>query len=380
MKAETIEDIYELSPLQQGMLFHTLYAPKSHMYFEQFSFTLHAALNVPAFEHAWQQVVDRHPILRTSFVWEGLEKPVQVVHRRVALPVDRHDWSTLSAAEQTERLKAYLQADRERGFELSVAPLMRLAVIRLAEMTYQLVISFDHLILDGWSLAIVFREFAALYEASCRGQALELARSRPYRDYIAWLQQQDLAEAEGFWRHALAGYKGSPPLWIDRGTIGRFSDLDEGYGEQQIKFSRTTTAALQALARRHQLTLNTLFQGAWALLLSRYTGQEDVVFGATVSGRPPVLAGVESMVGLFINTLPVRVQVSPQAGLIPWLHALQAQQFETRQYEHSPLVQVQGWSDVPRGMPLFESLLGFQNYPVASSSSEQGTHTISQFV
>src|SRR5262245_21153600 len=133
MKAETIaatiEDIYELSPLQQGMLFHTLYAPESHMYFEQFSFTLHAAIDVAAFEHAWQQVVDRHPILRTSFVWEGLEKPVQVVHRRVKLPVDRHDWSMLSSAVQTERLQAYLQADRERGFELSTAPLLRLAVI-----------------------------------------------------------------------------------------------------------------------------------------------------------------------------------------------------------------------------------------------------------
>jgi amino acid adenylation domain-containing protein len=371
MKAENIEDIYELSPLQEGILFHTLYAPKSAMYFEQFSFTLYGDINVPALERAWQQVVDRHTILRTSFYWEGLDKTVQVVHRQVKLPVDRHDWSSLSSAEQAERLQAYLQADRERGFELSEAPLIRLAVIRLAEAAYQLIVSFHHVLLDGWSGLIVFRESAIFYEASCRGQAVELAPSRPFRDYIAWLQEQDLAEAEEFWRRVLAGYKGPPSLWVDRGRTGRLSDQDEGYGEQQIKLSGVTTAALQALARQHQLTLNTLIQGAWALLLSRYTGQEDVVFGATTSGRPPALAGVESMVGLFINTLPVRVQVSPQVSVIAWLRELQAQQFETRQYEHSPLVQVQGWSEAPRGTPLFESLLGFENYPVAGFSTEQ---------
>jgi amino acid adenylation domain-containing protein/non-ribosomal peptide synthase protein (TIGR01720 family) len=371
MTIEDIEDIYELSPLQEGMLFHTLYAPESALYFEQLCIPLYGPLDVSALEHAWQQVVDRHTALRTSFEWEEGDKPLQVVHRRVKLSLEQQNWSNLSPAEQVERLEAYLKADRERGFELSEPPLMRLALIRVAEHAYQFVFSLHHLLLDGWSSYLINTEAAAFYEASCQGRTLEFEPSRPYGDYIAWLQQQDLSKAEGFWRRVLAGYKAPPPLGVSRAT-GRLSDEDEGYDAQQIKLSVATTAALQALARQHQLTLNTLVQGAWALLLSRYTGEEDVVFGATTSGRPPTLKGVESMVGLFINTLPVRVRVSPQAPLIPWLKELQAQQFETRQYEYSPLVKVQGWSEVPRGLPLFESILAFENFPTGSLLQEEG--------
>jgi hypothetical protein len=362
MITEDIEDIYELSPLQEGMLFHTLYAPASALYFEQLCVPLYGPLDVSALERAWQRVVDRHTALRTSFEWEEVDKPLQVVHRQVKLAIDRHHWSALPAAEQAERLEAYLQADRDRGFELSEPPLIRLALIQVAEQAYYFVFSLHHLLLDGWSSYLITTEASAFYEASCQGRSLELAPGRPYGDYIAWLQQQDVSKAEGFWRRVLAGYKGPPRLWTSR-TTGRLSDEDEGYEAQQITLSGATTAALQALARQHQLTLNTVIQGAWALLLSRYSGQDDVVFGATSSGRPPALAGVESMVGLFINTLPVRVQVSPQTCLIPWLQKLQAEQFEAREYEYSPLVQVQGWSDVPRATPLFESLIAFENFP-----------------
>ena len=374
MTTEDIEDIYELSPLQEGMLFHTLYAPESALYFEQLCVPLYGPLDVSALERAWQYVVDRHTALRTSFEWEEVDKPLQVVHRQVKLSIGQHNWSALSAAEQAEQLEAYLKADRERGFELSEPPLMRLALIQVADHAYQFVFSLHHLLLDGWSSYLINKEAYAFYEASCQGRTLEFEPSRPYGDYIAWLQQQDLSKAEEFWRRVLAGYKAPPPPWVNRamGAVGGLSDQDEGYEAQQIKLSVATTVALQALARQHQLTLNTLVQGAWALLLSRYTGEEDVVFGATTSGRPPTLKGVESMVGLFINTLPVRVQVSPQASLIPWLQELQGQQFQTRQYEYSPLVKVQGWSEVPRGMPLFESILAFENFPTGSPLQKEG--------
>jgi amino acid adenylation domain-containing protein/non-ribosomal peptide synthase protein (TIGR01720 family) len=372
MKTENIEDLYELSPMQQGMLFHSLAAPESGVYVEYMSCTVQGKLNIPAFKRAWQQVMDRHPVWRTSFYWEGFDKPLQVVNQYVNLPWEQFDWRVLPPVEQQKQLEAFLHAERKRGFELSEAPLMRLVLIQMGEDVYEFIWSHHHLLLDGWSLSLVLKEVFAFYEAFCQGQDLQLKRSRPYRDYIAWLQEQDLAEAEAFWRQALSGLSAPTPLSVDRALGSLFSEV-ESYDEQEIQLSVEATASLQSLARRHQLTVSTLVQGAWAILLSRYSGQEDVVFGATVSGRPADLAGVESMVGLFINTLPIRVQASPEAFLLDWLKQLQAQQVELRQYEYSSLVQVQGWSDVPRGLPLFDSIVVFENYPVnASLGSPEG--------
>jgi amino acid adenylation domain-containing protein len=348
--------------MQQGILFHTLYAPESGVYCEQWSCTLHGNLRVAAFQRAWQRVVDRHPVLRTAFNWEYRDEPFQVVYRRVEVPWRQHDWRSLSTAAQERQYEAFLAADRDQGFALSQAPLMRLTLVRIAEDAYHFVWSHHHLLLDGWSLPILLKEAFQFFEAFCAGHDVHLALCRPYGDYIVWLQQQDLSPAERFWRRTLKGFSAPTSLYVGSDS-GRAANEDAGDDEQRLRLSESLTAALQALAQRHALSLNTLIQGAWALLLSRYSGREDVVFGATVSGRPPALAGIESMVGLFINTLPVRVQVSPAASLLPWLQELQAQQIEARQYEYSPLVQVQRWSEVPPGVPLFASILVFQNYP-----------------
>src|SRR5919199_263585 len=371
MKIKNVEGIYSLSPIQQGLLFHTLYASDSGVYFVQLSCTFNGDLHISAFERAWQQVVERHSVLRTAFIWQGLDEALQVVRQHVRLPWEQHDWRRLSPVEQQEQLEVFLHADRERGFDLSQAPLMRLTLIQMDENVYQFIWSHHHLLLDGWSLSLVLKEVFAFYEVSRQGQDLHLQRSRPYQSYIAWLQQQDLARAEVFWRQMLQGFSTPTPLGVDR-VLGSLSSEGESYDEQQIQLSVGATRALQSFARQHQLTLNTLVQGAWALLLSRYSGQEDVVFGATTSGRPADLAGVESMVGLFINTLPMRVSVSPQADLLSWLQQLQSQQIKLRQYEYSPLLQVQGWSDVPKGLPLFESIVVFENYPIDASLQEQG--------
>lgn len=368
MSSKNIEDAYGLSPMQQGMLFHSLYAPASGVYVEQVSAAVQG-LNIPAFEKAWQQVVERHPILRTAFVWENLENPLQVVGRRVQLPLIVYDWRH-SPVEQ-QRIEALLQAERIRGFELSKAPLMRLVLIQLAEDSYHFLWSHHHLLLDGWSTSLILKEVFAFYEAFCQNRDLRLARPRPYRDYIAWLQKQSLSEAEAFWRQTLKGFIAPTPLNVER-SFSSLGNSQTDYEEQQITLPTATTAALQSLARQHQLTLNTLVQGAWALLLSRYSGDADVVFGTTVSGRPTTLAGADAMVGLFINTLPVRVQVSPEEFILPWLKQFQTQQAEARQYEYSPLVQIQKWSEVPPGSPLFESIVVFENYPI-DPDMEQGS-------
>ncbi len=363
---KNIEDFYPLSPMQQGILFHSLADPKSGIYFEQFSWTLHGKLNVTAFHRAWQHIVEQYSILRTCFVWEGLKEPVQIVHRQVALPWHEYNWQDLSPEEQQQKLELFLQSDRSSGFELKQPPLMRLTLIQLSDISYNFTWSHHHLLLDGWSVALVFKEVLACYKAFSNGQDLYLESIRPYRDYIVWLQQQNLSEAETFWRQMLKGFTTPTQLSVNQGTRKLLTQTD-GYDEREVKLSVVTTAALQSVAKQHQLTLNTLVQGAWALLLSCYSGQEDVVFGAVTSGRPPTLPQAESMVGLFINMLPIRVQVSPKEFLLPWLQKIKDQLVEARQYEYCPLVKVQEWSEVSKGVSLFESIVVFENYAVDPS-------------
>lgn len=361
MKPENIEDIYTLSPTQEGMLFHILTDRDLGMYIEQILCTLSGKLNISAFERAWQQILDRHPSLRSGFIYKNLDKPHQVVYREVRLVIEQYDWCHLSTQQQEQQLNAFVQSDRKRGFQLSEPPLMRLTLIQVGEDTYQLIWSAYHLILDGWCTDILLKELFALYEAFCQGHNFQLRPSRPYKDYITWLKQQELSGAETFWRQTLQDFKRPTPMGIDRKGDACLSREQENYGQQQIQLSATTATALKSLAKQHHLTLNTLFIGSWALLLSHYSNEKDVLFGTVVSGRPVTLAHVDSMVGLFVNTLPTRVRVSPEDSLVPWLKALQFQYSQLRQYEHSSLVNIQQWSEVPRELPLFESLLACQN-------------------
>jgi len=350
------------------MLFHNLYAPSGGEYFMQMVYTMRGALDATALRHAWQQVVNRHPILRTAFVWEGLDEPLQIVRQQAALEWAQEDVRGLSRVEQEEMLEAYLKADRQKGFELSQAPLMRCALIGRAEDEHTLIWSYHHLLLDGWCLSLIIREVSFLYDAICRGREAGLPPTRPYRDYIAWLQRRDMAQTESFWRRALEGYTAPARLPFEQSGAGPGAQAaDRG---RDLTLSASTTEALQSLARQHQTTMYNLVQGAWALLLSRYSGEDDVVFGVTVSGRPPEIVGVESMIGLFINTLPVRVKVTPETPLAHWLKTLHAQQTELLEYQHSPLMQVQRWSEVAPPQPLFESILVFENYAPKETSGQ----------
>lgn len=364
-----IEDVYPLSPLQQGILFHTLCTPNTRVYLHQLIYVLDGHLDVDAFRRAWQRVIERHPILRSSFVWENVKEPVQVVHRDVSLLLEELDWRALSAAEQRAQLEQRAREDREEGFDLGRAPLMRLILIRLAENSYQLFWSYEHIIFDGWAGGLINKEVMTFYQAFRAGRDVALPLPRPYRDYILWLRQQDMVKAEAFWRQELAGFTTPTPLVLYR-TLKKLPDAEEGYDEQFLHLSMDTSGALQSLAQRNQLTLNSMVQGIWGLLLSRYSGEQDVVFGVVVSGRPPSLDGVESMVGLFINTLPARMQVSPAMPVLAWLREVQMHQAEMQQYEYSPLVEVQRWSDVPRGRPLFESIFAFENYYLEGAQND----------
>ncbi len=366
-----VQDIYPLSPMQAGMLFHTLYAPGSGVYVEQLiqRFQVRGEFNLTAFERAWQQAVERNAILRTAFVWKQREKPLQVVVQRVKLPLAMEDWRDLDPREQARQLEHFLRQDRERGFDLSKAPLMRLILIRMAEDTWQFVVSYHHILLDAWSARLIFNQVRTFYNAFCRGQDIVVEPVRPYRDYIAWLRQQDAALAKAFWRQELEHFAAPTPLVVDQLPSGT-SEQSGNYADQEMRLSAPSTAALNSFAASHHLTMSTLIQAAWALWLNRYSGEQDVVFGLVTSGRPASLEGVESMVGLFINTLPLRVRVSPQQPLLPWLKQLQAKQLSMQEYAHTPLVDIQKWSDVPRGTPLFESILDVWDIPGGDPSQQ----------
>lgn len=365
MDRRNVEDIYPLSPLQRGMLFHVVYS-EGAAYQEQFPLLLTGELDADALERAFRAVVARHGALRTGFGWEGVPQPLQFVLRQTQPVFDRVDWSD-AGEEWHARFDALMESDRRRGHNLKQPPLIRITLARIDQQRHLMLLSVHHLVIDGWSLPLVVGELYALYQAELTGHPAGLPPAPRYRDYVQWLMGRDAGAAERFWRAALAGVRRATPLPLDRGTPGGHAQAE---GQARLRLSAEATAHLTAAARGYGLTLYTLVQGAWALLLARYAATGDVVFGTTVSGRPAGLAGVERAVGLFINTLPVHVRVEGAGNAGEWLQALQRAQAEARQHEHAALSDVQGWSEVPREEPLFESLLVFENYPVGRGEEE----------
>jgi amino acid adenylation domain-containing protein/non-ribosomal peptide synthase protein (TIGR01720 family) len=355
-----VEELYPLTPMQEGILFHSrLTANVTGLYFEQLTAELSGPLDVPAFFAAWQRMIERHPALRTAFLWQGVESPLQLVRRAVELPWAVEDWRGLPAAALEARWQDFLAADRERGFDLTQAPLLRLTLVRTGEQEHRLAWSSHHLIFDGWCFSLILTDVFALY------RALPLPPPpRPYRDYIAWLAGRDEARAERFWRQTLQGFTVPTPLPFDHPVAAPPAGGGDGSFEREVMVTAPRVRAFEGLAQRLKVTLNTLVQGAWALLLSHYAQERDILFGAVASGRPAELPGVESIVGLFINSLPVRVEIPEDEPASAWLARLHASQFELRQYEWTPLVDIQALAKIPSGEPLFASLLVFENYPV----------------
>jgi len=374
-----LEDVYPLSHMQQGMMFHNLYAPASTTYFLQLGCTLNGKLDIEAFRNAWHGVMSRHAILRTAFVWQGLDQPLQVVVMDAELLLEQWDWRDLTQSQQEEKFETLLKEDRLKGFDLSKAPLMRFKLIRRSDDSYYFVWSRHHLLMDGWSLPLILKEVFTLYAAHVQHTDVQMEPTRSFGDYITWLHEQDMSAAESFWRESLQNF--TTPNLIGKSLAHNGQPASaENYSELRRALSTEMTQELQSYARRHQLTLNTLLLGVWGILLGRYSSSSDVVFGTAVSGRPPSLSGVESIVGLFINMLPLRVVLGSEAPLADWLRQIQQRQIEMQQYEFTPLVHIQNWSDVPRGGTLFESILVFENYPmdeVMGERESEGTLTIS---
>jgi natural product biosynthesis luciferase-like monooxygenase protein len=364
---EMLEATYGLSPVQQGMLFHHLSHPRSGVDIEQIVASLEEDIDPSALRDAWQGVAERHAVLRTSFRWENVDEPVQQVHQHIEVPIEIEDWRGIPASEHGRRLAERLRADRERGFDLREAPLVRLSLVRLGERHWEMVWTFPHILLDGRSFPIVLDEVFSRYDAQRLGASIEVPSPPPYRDHVEHLARLDLAQAERFWRARLAGFRAPTPL-----PGSPVAGTPTGRGEREVSLAEETTNALARVARETGVSVGTLVQGAFALLLARMSGESDVVFGATRAGRATSVPDADGIVGLFIATLPVRVTLRPEQSLADWLRALRASERETRPHEHTPLVELQGWSELRSGAPLFESLLVFDHALLDSQMRAKG--------
>ncbi|MFF5858750.1 non-ribosomal peptide synthase/polyketide synthase [Streptomyces sp. NPDC012751] len=362
-----VEDLLPLTPLQEGMLFHRLVGGPDDVYVDQAALLLDGVTDPDALALAWQRVTDRTPALRTSVVWEGVPVPLQVVHRHVTVPVTHADWRELDPAERAERLDRLRADDLARGLDLGTAPLLRLTLVRLPDARLRLLWTSHHLILDGWSLAQVLTDVFEEYAALTAGTAPRPPARRPFGDYVRWLAGQDSGAAHAHWRAVLDGFATPTPLPVDR--VRRPGHETRSAGVHTAGLSDEVSARLARTARAAGLTLGTVAQGAWALLLSRYSAEPDVLFGTTVSGRPDDLPGAESMVGMFINTLPTRVRVDGGRTAAAWLARLQEEQARARRYAAVSLAELTSLSDVPAGSPLFDSMVAFENYPFDEARS-----------
>ncbi|CCD96147.1 putative Non-ribosomal peptide synthase:Amino acid adenylation (modular protein) [Bradyrhizobium sp. ORS 375] len=359
-----VEDIYPLSPMQQGLLFHALRDGKDDAYVNQLAVELRGV--TPAqLRAAWQAVCAQHAVLRTGFAWQLSETAQQIVHRRLDIPVVEEDWRSRTASlRESVDLDAALteagQHERALAFDVTQPPLQRLRLIRLDDDRLWMIWTHHHLLVDGWSSARLLAE--VLKRAAGRTPAISQAR---YRDYIAWLQMQDRSRATQFWRNAL-GDLAEPTLLADALRSRGTTTPEIGHGRLTLVLDGGLASRLRRFAAEQRVTMNTLLQGGWVQLLRQQCGQATVCFGVTVAGRPAELAGAEHMIGLFINTLPLVDAPHPQAAIGDWLRALQARNVAARDYEWMPLHDIQHLAETD-GRQLFDSIMVFENYPVDQS-------------
>ncbi len=359
---QQFSDAYGISPIQAGMLLHAMTRPDSGIDIEQIVAKLEKDTDVESLIEGWQFALRRHPVLRTSFRWLDCPEPMQQVHKSPELPVSHFDWRASAPEELNSRLERFLADDRRQGFDLSQAPLMRLTFIRTAS-ELMMVWTFHHIILDGRSFPIVLRD---VFDVADTRQASEVALPAlpEFRQHVEWLNDRKDQGAERYWKDLLAGFSAPLKIWVERDGTAPRNDSGEAFGNVESRLSTEATKNLRLAASAANVTMNTLLQGAWAILLSRLSNERDVVFGATRACRKSGVPGANDIVGILINTLPVRINVNGAADLGDWLRAIRDQSIATRAHEHTPLVRVQGWSDIERGRPLFETLVVYEHAPL----------------
>lgn len=370
MNNKNIQAIYRLSPLQEGILFHHLESPNSGTYFQQFSCIFEHLDNPGRWHDCWQAMTHHYGVMRTLFTWEKRSEPLQVVRQNVTLPWVELDWCDLNGQQQQGEWQSLLQRDRDRGFELSKAPLMRVTMIQLGDGHFRFLWSFHHILLDGWSQRLIFNHALSNYQDKSWTANLPAGEvpASSYQRFIDWLSTQNSAQAQSFWRDYLHDFK--TPHYLAKPSSQKVQGRGIKTTLEQV-LETDLQARLVRIAKDNQLTLNTLLVGAWVLVLHKVLGTDDIVLGTTVAGRSYQLQDADKIAGLMINTLPLRVKIDSALSLKEWLAALLNNQTKCRQFEQTPLVDVQRCSPISPAEALFDNILVFENLPATPHPSGQ---------
>ncbi|WP_367867928.1 non-ribosomal peptide synthase/polyketide synthase [Pedobacter sp. WC2423] len=366
LAGKQLSDIYRLSPLQKGMLFHHLYDSNGKAYMEQMRLDLPHGLDIGAFEKAWNYIIQHHSILRTGFVADELSIPVQCVHEDVRLPLSVLDYTEVEDKEAA--VKQFLAADLERGFDFKTPPLMRITLIKLGASSYKMIWTHYHIILDGWSNAVLISSFLQTYAAYFRGRTPAAIPVDNYGDYIRYIGKSDHYTAQLFWKEYLAGYTEKSFLPFASNVVEIERNKGGKIAHQRLVVEAGLVTAVKRYCQQHQLTVNTLVQGIWSLLLSKYTGNNGVAFGVVVSGRPADLADAEHRIGLYINNLPLYTIVPDEQLTSDWLLTIQKEHTRAREYQYTTLNEIQQWIGIKGD--LFDTILVYENYPKMDAEEE----------
>jgi len=370
-----IKNIYQLSPMQEGMLFHAMLDKESKAYFQQMQMEVQGEVDVTLLEESLNAVIERYDVLRTVFMYEKVKSPIQLVLNRRKAGIYYEDISGMEAEAKEHFMADFIESDKKNGFELTKDALIRLSVIKMHKESYRIIWSYHHIIMDGWGLGIFLNDFIKIYYSLRAKQPVELPVAYPYSRFIRWLQKQDKEKAYNYWKSYLEGYdeKAVLPQIKRHGT-------QEEYRQEEIIFSlgEHLTNAVIDLSKKRLITVSTLFQTVWGILLQRYNNREDVVFGAVVSGRPAEIAGIENMLGLFINTVPVRVKNVGEESFSELAGRVQKSANRSNTYEYYPLPDIQAENTLKQN--LLDHIIIFENYPIAEEINKFAGDEVLGFV
>ncbi|TES55745.1 amino acid adenylation domain-containing protein [Halalkalibacterium halodurans] len=376
-----IEDLYSLSPIQEGMLFHSLLQPGTGVYVQQMAFKIKGEAFIERFMQSWEYVMNQHPILRTIFRWEGFEKPVQIVKAKASVHVDILDWTDRrfsSDFKVQDELGKLCKKLRESTVDISKDKLVCFTFVKLESNEFFFIWNYHHMLLDGWSMPTVLSQVCEVYTKLLHQEPLPKLESPPFRVFIDWYLKQDHSTAETFWKTMLDGYQHTTYLPIKQvDPVGgrRIEEISgQTHEEMTLQLSSASFRRLKQLATKKRVTLYSLIQTAWSILLHYASKKEDLIFGSVYSGRPASIKGIEDMVGMFINTLPIRVKIEADQTLNNLLQNAHALQMKVKEYEHTPLVDIKKWSGIQTRGELFDTCVIYANFPNVMST--EGTQQI----
>ncbi|WP_340018592.1 amino acid adenylation domain-containing protein [Paenibacillus sp. FSL H3-0457] len=362
-----IENIYSLTPMQKGMWFHSALDRQTAAYFEQTRFTMRGALDVQLFERSWMELAKRHLVLRANFVNGPAGEPLQIIYRDKPVGFEYEELLHLQVHEKQAYLDEKAEEDKLRGFDMEHDALVRFKILRTEEQSYHVLWSFQHILMDGWCLAQLTQELFEIYSALTSGKQPAGGKGSDYGDYIEWLEKQDDQAASGYWTAFLAGYEGQTvlPGQKEPAPSGRFTA-----DHVTVELGKDLSKRMDRVAKQHLVTVNTLLQAVWGVMLQKYNGTNDAVFGSVVAGRPAEIPGIESMIGLFINTVPVRVNSEVDTVFADLMAKLQERALDSGRYDYYPLYEIQARSVQKQN--LINHIIAFENYPVDEQMEQAG--------